>query len=349
LHAAGIILGFLTSLAISLLAIPSIVKVARSKKLYDKPHGRKTMRKEVPTLGGIAIFAGTLISLALFSDVSQFPAFPYIVAGSLILFFIGIKDDILIIATWWKLSGQVLAAMIISIMAGLKVTSLPLFHGMDEGGDVMTILITILLIVYMINSFNLIDGIDGLASGIGICSSLILGWIFYESGLAYYALLSFIFCGSLLGFFYYNVCSIKNKILMGDTGSMMTGFISSILLIRFTGMENPSLGGLQIGSPLSLSLAIFMIPLADMAKVILTRVYLGKSPFRPDRLHIHYRLIDMGFRHWQATVLLLLINAVMVSGVLAGQDLGETVLAILVITFTITLYAAAWWFTKKTG
>ncbi|MCK5463780.1 MAG: undecaprenyl/decaprenyl-phosphate alpha-N-acetylglucosaminyl 1-phosphate transferase [Bacteroidales bacterium] len=343
----GIIFGFLTSLAISILSIPSIVTVARRKKLFDKPQGRKPRRKEVPTLGGLAIFAGTIISLALFSDVSQFPELPYIIAGSVILFFIGIKDDILIIAPWWKLSGQVLAAGIISIVAGLKITSLNMFPWMSEPGHTLAILITILVIVFIINSFNLIDGIDGLASGIGICSSLVLGWIFIQSGLLYYALLSFIFCGSLLGFFYYNVFSRKKKILMGDTGSLIVGFISSILVIRFIGMDNPALAGVQISSPQSLALAIFIIPVADMIKVIMTRISLGRSPFKPDRLHIHYRLIDLGLRHLQATIVLLLINAVMVSGVLILQNLGETILTIIVISCTILLYMIEWWLTKR--
>ncbi len=338
----GIILGFLTSLAISLLAIPSIVTVARSKKLYDKPQGRTPRRREIPTLGGLAIFAGTIIPLTLFSDASEFQELPYIIAGSVILFFIGIKDDILIIAPWWKLSGQVLAAMIISILAGMQITSLNLFPGMCAPGHVMTILITVLVIVFIINSFNLIDGIDGLASGIGICSSLLLGWIFIQSGIVYYALLSFILCGSLLGFFYYNVFSRKKKILMGDTGSLMVGFISSILVIRLTNLEHPSLGGVQINSPLSLALAILVIPLADMTKVILTRIRLGKSPFRPDSLHIHYRLIDLGLNHLQVTAVLLMINAAMVSGVLVLQNLGEIVLTILIICFIIIMYLTEW-------
>jgi UDP-N-acetylmuramyl pentapeptide phosphotransferase/UDP-N-acetylglucosamine-1-phosphate transferase len=347
LQFGGIILGFLTSLAISILAIPSIVTVARSKNLYDKPQGRKPRRKELPTLGGLAIFAGTIISLALFSDVSQFPELPYIIAGSVILFFIGIKDDILIIAPWWKLLGQVLAAMIISIMAGLQITSLKMLPGMSESGHAMTILITILVIVIIINSFNLIDGIDGLASGIGIFSSMILGWIFIQSGLVYYALLSFVLCGSLLGFFYYNVFSRKKKILMGDTGSLMLGFISAILVVRFTGLEDPSLPGVLISSPQSLALAILIVPLADMIKVVLTRIRLGKSPFKPDRQHIHYRLIDLGLNHLQATAILLLINVVMVSGVLVLQNLGETVLTIIIISFTIVMYIVEWWLTQR--
>jgi UDP-GlcNAc:undecaprenyl-phosphate GlcNAc-1-phosphate transferase len=347
LQFGGIILGFFTSLAISFLAIPSIVTVARSKKLYDKPQGRKPRRREIPTLGGLAIFAGTVISLTLFSDVSEFPELPYIISGSVILFFIGIKDDILIIAPWWKLSGQVLAAMIISIMAGLQITSINILPGMSEPGHTMAVGITVFVIVFIINAFNLIDGIDGLASGIGICSSLFLGCIFIQSGLVYYTLLSFILCGSLMGFFYYNVFSRKNKILMGDTGSLMVGFISSILVIRLSGMEYPSFGAVQICSPLSLALAIFIIPLADMTKVILARIRLGKSPFRPDRLHIHYRLIDLGLNHLQATTVLLLINAAMVSGVLVLQDLGETVLIILIVLATIIMYLIEWWLRKK--
>ncbi len=344
---ASLIFGFLTSLGISIMAIPSIVTVARNKKLFDKPQGRKPRRKEVPTLGGLAIFAGTIISLTLFSDVSQFPELPYIIAGSVILFFIGIKDDILIIAPWWKLSGQVLAAMIISIMAGLQITSLNMFSLMGESEHILAILITVLVIVFIINSFNLIDGIDGLASGIGICSSQVLGWIFIQSGLVYYALLSFIFCGSLLGFFYYNVFSRKKKILMGDTGSLMVGFISSILVIKFIGLEEPSLAGVLISSPQSLALAIFIIPVADMIKVVMTRISLRKSPLKPDRLHIHYRLIDLGLNHVQATIVLLLINAVMVSGVLVMQNLGEAILTILIISCTILLYMIEWWLTKR--
>lgn len=343
----SIIFGFITSLAISILSIPSIVTVARTKKLFDKPQGRKPRRKEVPTLGGLAIFAGTIISLTLFSDVFQFPELPYIIAGSVILFFIGIKDDILIIAPWWKLSGQVLAAMIISILAGLQITSINMFHWMSEPGHTLAILITILIIVFIINSFNLIDGIDGLASGIGICSSLVLGWIFIQSGLMYYALLSFIYCGSLLGFFYYNVFSRKNKILMGDTGSLMVGFISSILVIKFIGLDNPSMAGVHIVAPQSLALAIFIIPVADMTKVIMTRLSIGRSPFKPDRLHIHYRLLDLGLEHKQATIVLLLINAVMVSVVLAFQNLGELLLTILIVSCTVFLYMLEWRIRKR--
>ncbi|KPL17595.1 MAG: hypothetical protein AMS26_00560 [Bacteroides sp. SM23_62] len=134
---------------------------------------------------------------------------------------------------------------------------------------------------------------------------------------------------------------------MGDTGSMLVGFITSILVIRFTCMDDPSLAGVQINSPRLLSLAIFIIPLADMIRVILTRIWLGRSPLKPDRLHIHYRLIDLGLNHLQVTILLLLINAVMVSGVVVMQNLGESVLTILIISSMIIMYMIQWWLTKR--
>ncbi|MCK4853139.1 MAG: undecaprenyl/decaprenyl-phosphate alpha-N-acetylglucosaminyl 1-phosphate transferase [Bacteroidales bacterium] len=343
----GIISGFLTSLAISSLAIPSIVKVACNKGLFDKPQGRKPGRKNVPTLGGLAIFAGTIISLTLFSDISQFPELTYIIAGSVILFFIGIKDDILIIAPWWKLSGQVLAALIISVMGGLQISYINIIPGLGELSNTLSILFTVLVIVFIINSFNLIDGIDGLASGIGILSSLILGWVFFQSGLVQYTLLSAIFCGSLLGFFYYNVLSPKKKILMGDTGSMMVGFIISILVIRLINLENPSLPGIQIQSPQSLALAVLIVPISDMIRVILIRFLQGRSPLRPDRLHIHYRLIDMGLDHLQASCILLAINVLMVFIVLVLQNMGEILLTLLIISTSILLYLLQWFLQKR--
>jgi UDP-N-acetylmuramyl pentapeptide phosphotransferase/UDP-N-acetylglucosamine-1-phosphate transferase len=343
----SIIIGFLTSLAISALAIPSIVTVARTKGLYDKPQGRKPGRRDVPTLGGLAIFAGIIISLTIFSDVSVFPELTYIIAGSVILFFIGIKDDILIIAPWWKLSGQFLAAMIITIMAGLQITQVDIIPWIDGIPNAIGIPLTILVIIIIINSFNLIDGIDGLASGIGIFTSIVLGLVFYQAGLVQYVLLSAVLCGSLMGFFYYNVFSQKKKILMGDTGSMMIGFISSILVLRFLSLENPSLPGIQIRAPQSMALAILIVPLSDMIRVILIRIRQGRSPFSPDRRHIHYRLTDMGFNHMQALGILLTINIFMVLLTIVLQNLGEFLLLVLIISIIALFYLVVWYFQHR--
>ena len=343
----GIVFGFLTSLVITTMAIPSIVTVARSKNLYDKPQGRKPRRKELPTLGGLAIFAGTVISLTLFCHVSEFPELPYVTAGAMILFFIGIKDDILMIAPWWKLTGQVLAATIISVLAGMRVPLPGIMAGLGQPGLVVSTVITILLVVCFINSFNLIDGIDGLASGIGMISSGLLAWIFLLSGLREYALLSSVLMGSLLGFFYFNVISRKKKILMGDTGALMVGFVSSIMVLRFLTLEKPALAGFQISSPQSLALAIFIIPLADMFRVVGIRIWRGKSPFQPDRLHIHYRLIDLGLKHWQVTAMLLFFNVLMVFCALILQDLGEIKLSLTLILVTVFMYILEWFLTKR--
>ena len=343
----GIIAGFLTSLVIAIAAIPSIVTVARSKRLFDKPYGRKPGRKGIPTLGGLAIFAGTIVPLALFADFSHFPEFPSFIAGSMILFFIGIKDDILIIAPWWKLSGQIIAAGIISLTAGLQIASISIFPWMYPPGHWPGIIITILFIVYIINSFNLIDGIDGLASGLGIFSSLLMGWIFIQSHSKNEALLCMILSGSLLGFLYFNVFSRKNKILMGDTGSMALGFFLSIMAIRLIGLEDPSLARIKISSPQSLILAIFLVPVADMARVVFARIWAGKSPVKPDRLHIHYRLIDAGLTHPQASMVLLLANAMIVILVLICQNLGEVLLTAMVILYAVLMYLAEWTLRKR--
>jgi UDP-N-acetylmuramyl pentapeptide phosphotransferase/UDP-N-acetylglucosamine-1-phosphate transferase len=199
------------------------------------------------------------------------------------------------------------------------------------------------MVVFVINSFNLIDGIDGLASGLGIFYALFMGFIFFRSQWMNEALLSVVLCGSLLGFFYFNVFSRKNKIFMGDTGSMAVGFLLSFLALRFIELEDPSLAGIKISSPHSLTLALFIVPVGDMARVLLGRIGSGRSPLRPDRSHIHYRLIDAGLTHGQATLTLLLVNAVAVILVLGWQNLGEVLLTVLVILYTIFLYLAACW------
>ncbi len=334
-----IIAGFITSLMISLLAIPSIVKVARSKGLYDKPQGREAGGAKIPTLGGLAIFAGMIISLSLFADIAFLPELPFLVAGAVVLFFIGIKDDILIIAPWWKLLGQAMVALCIAIPGGLRIQNLNGFLGIYETGEALGVLITVLIVVTVINSYNLIDGIDGLASGIGILSSLLFGFIFYRSGLYVWALMAAALCGSLTGFTWYNVFGRQKKILMGDTGSLLLGLFQAVMVVRFLNMEQASIWGWQITIQPAFVLAVLIIPLFDTLRIIVVRLLQGRSPLRPDRQHIHYRLVDMGLTHIRATGILMGINLVMIAIALGLQGNGDipVILLLLVLATLLSL------------
>jgi UDP-N-acetylmuramyl pentapeptide phosphotransferase/UDP-N-acetylglucosamine-1-phosphate transferase len=322
--------GLLTSLGISLLAIPSIVKVAKAKGLYGTDREMDSKSKRVPTLGGLAIFAGVTISLSLYIDITALPELPYFMAGALVLFFIGLKDDILVTAPIWKLLGQILVAALIAMPCGLIIQDPGSFIGLEASSNVVEILLTILVIIAVINSINLIDGIDGLASGIGILSFVLFATVFYKGGMHEWALLAMILCGSLAGFAWYNVFSRRNKILMGDTGSLLLGLFIALMTIRFLNLEQAYIWKWQINNPLAFMLAVLIIPLFDTLRIIFVRLLRGQSPLHADRKHIHYRLIDSGLTHIQATGILLGINLAMIVIALITARLGE-IPAILII------------------
>ena len=333
----GILIGFLISFVICIIAIPSIIKVAISKGLYGINRKKTEKRQNVPTLGGLAIFAGILVSLNLFTDFYSFPELPYITAGAIGLFFIGLKDDILVTAPWWKLLGQILAALVICIPGGLRIQAPGSLLGLAGGGENLEVLITVLLIITIINSYNLIDGIDGLAAGIGMLSSIVFGIIFYRDGLTSWALMSAAIVGSLMGFLWYNVFSRRKKIYMGDTGSLLLGFLLSIMSVRFLNIQKPHGLFIEIQTPLALVLAVFIIPLFDTLRIIIVRIVQGHSPFRPDRQHIHYRMVDLNLSHRMVTGILTGLNFVMIILVVALQDLGELILIGLLVLMTLIL------------
>jgi UDP-GlcNAc:undecaprenyl-phosphate GlcNAc-1-phosphate transferase len=342
-----ILAGFITSMVIGLLAIPSIVTVGRRKGLYGTVREKDAEPKKVPTLGGLAIFAGTIISLSLYADLAAMPELPYFIAGALILFFIGLKDDILFTAPLWKLLGQILVALIIAMPGGLKIREPGSFFGLDFSGEALEVLVTVVVMVAVINSFNLIDGIDGLASGIGMLSTLLFGFVFCRAGLQVWALMAAILCGSLAGFTWYNAFGRRNKILMGDTGSLLLGFILALLTVRFLNLEHAGLWKWQIRDPLAFALAILIVPLFDTLRIILVRLFKGQSPLHPDRKHIHYRLVDMGFTHLQASGVLIGINLIMVILAVILQGMGEIPLILLLLALSAGLSMLPGYFLKK--
>jgi UDP-N-acetylmuramyl pentapeptide phosphotransferase/UDP-N-acetylglucosamine-1-phosphate transferase len=230
-------MGFLMAFCLTWFIIPSVVNISRLKNLTDTPNGRTSHVIATPTLGGIAIFVALVLSIVIF-DGSYFKfELKYIISGLIVVFFIGIKDDILVIDPYKKLAGQIFAIVLIAVFAGIRITSLyGLFH-IGQLPYVASILLTVFVFIVIINGFNLIDGIDGLATGIGILTSSIFGIWFLINGHMACTILSFSFVGTLTAFFYFNVFSKTNKIFLGDTGSMIIGFVMGVLACRFLQLE----------------------------------------------------------------------------------------------------------------
>ncbi len=295
-------LGFAAGMTFFL--IPSIVKMANIKSLYAVPNHRTSHPSSVPTLGGIAIFIGFFITYLLFLYPEPSFRFQYIIAASLVVFFIGFKDDLVGISPFKKFFGQIIAAWIVISFGGIRLTNLHGFFGIQEVDAGWSYLITIVAILGITNCFNLTDGIDGLCSGLATVALVAFGGWFYYAMDYNWLILCISLTGSQLAFFYYNVFGRRNKIFMGDTGSLITGFIISLVAIHFSETTVDPASPFFIRSAPAVAIGIIMIPFYDTLRVMTNRIVHGTSPFMPDKTHIHHYLLRLGFNHIQTTLIL---------------------------------------------
>ncbi len=313
----NLILSFAWAFILSIFAIPSIIQVAHSKKLLDIPNGRNIHLSSTPRLGGLAIFAGFMSSLTIFGQLDS--GIQYLMAGCLILFFVGIKDDVTSVSVFKKFFVQILAAGIILFMADIRITS---FHGLfgiytlDLGTSYA---FTFLVIVGITNAINLIDGMDGLAGTILLLVSVIFGIYFYNIGSSY-AYVAFSLAGSMLGFLRYNI--FKASIFMGDTGSLVGGFVVSVLAIQFIELQTSA------NAP-AVAVAILFIPIFDTLKVFIIRILNGCSPFSPDKNHIHHQLLVIGLPQPIALATILVFNLSLIFFVVSFESLGVNKLILI--------------------
>lgn len=280
---------------ITFFSIPVIIEVAKDKKLYDIPGGRKHHHAVIPTLGGLGIFAGFIVATLLGVPADNASLLQYIIASIMIIFFMGIKDDILILTATKKFVGQLLAASILIKFAGIHINNMYGIFGIHELTPTVSFLISLFTIVVITNSFNLIDGVDGLAGSLGLVSCLMFGVYFYLSGQMMFSVIAFSLVGSLIGFLIYNFNPAK--IFMGDTGSLLIGLVSSILVIRFINVASDPTSAFPIQSAPALGFAVLLVPLFDTLRVVSHRVLHRRSPFSPDRNHIHHFLLELGLSH----------------------------------------------------
>jgi UDP-N-acetylmuramyl pentapeptide phosphotransferase/UDP-N-acetylglucosamine-1-phosphate transferase len=185
----------------------------------------------------------------------------------------------------------------------------------------------------IINSFNLIDGIDGLAAGLSILAAFVFGSWFFIAGQIQFSIMSFALVGSLSGFFLFNVYGKKNKLFMGDTGSLMIGLIISTLVIKFNEFNIIHNSEFVIGAAPAVSFAIIIVPLIDTLKVMSIRIYKGKSPFTPDNNHIHHRILVLVPNHLKVTLIIVGVNSIFISMALLLNHFGLNINAQFLIIF----------------
>lgn len=321
----------ITAFVITFLAIPVIIKIAVIKNLFDEPGARKSHKSKIPTLGGLAIFAGVVFSFTFWSTGFDYQPVQYIISAIIVMFFIGIKDDIVELTAGKKFSGQVMAALIIVLFANIRITTLCGMFGIYDIPYWFSIIFSLFTILLIINAFNLIDGIDGLAGGIGALASFTFGLWFYNYGQIALCILSFSLFSALLAFLVYNFSPAN--IFMGDTGSLIVGLILSILTINFIQLSfiSPP-DAFPFRSGPAMAIAILIIPLFDTLRIFIVRLLNRKSPFKADRNHMHHVLLDLGLMHREVSLTLYFVNVGFTLLALVLQDMGNlTVLIIMTV------------------
>lgn len=323
---------------ITFFAIPVIIQIAKNKKLFDEPDERKVHKAVIPTLGGLGIFAGFIVATLMCSPAGQVPQLQYFAAASIVIFFLGLKDDILILSANKKFIGQLIAACIIMKFGDIRIDSMHGFLGINELPPIAGIVFTVFTIIVITNAFNLIDGVDGLAGSLGMVTTLVFGGYFYISGEPNftYAVMAFSLAGATFAFLIYNFSPAK--IFMGDTGSLLLGLINSILVIKFINVAGTPGHDWSCHAAPAVGFAVLIIPLFDTLRVFGLRILDRRSPFSPDRIHIHHYLLDLGFSHKKIT-LTCVATTLLFIGVAFGLRNFDTTLIIaiqLVMAFGLT-------------
>ena len=299
----------LVSFIIGLCFMPLVIDIAKKRNFVVKPNKRTSHEGVVPNIGGINIFISFLSTVFLFS-YGIISELQFTIVGVFIILIIGFVDDLIDIKPRWKLLGELISAFFLIVVSDVRLSHLHGFLGINELSIGWSYLLSFFVFVVIINALNLIDGIDGLASGLGILYCMFFAIYFYLTGNVNLAISGFAMSGSLFVFFLYNVFGGKRKIFMGDSGSLLLGYMITLYVFEFCEMNAYRCLPVpfQMSAAPAVAICVLSIPLFDTMRVMLTRLKKGVSPFHPDKNHIHHLLLKTGLKHLQVTFILLIVS-----------------------------------------
>lgn len=310
--------------------VPKVISIVKYKRLMDKPNERSSHKKATPSLGGIAFYIVFIFSMYFNDRYDSLNISMSILPGLTLLFFLGLKDDLVVLAPSTKLLGQMIACLFVLVHYKFEVGGLHGFFGIHEVHPIVGGTIGLIMMLTIINAFNLIDGIDGLASSIGIVAFSSFAVLFFMLELYFLALSALTMCGILSGFLIFNLSQKeRRRIFMGDTGSMLIGFLIAVMSVRLMAIEPEFINKLpfdKIYLPLVI-ISIITIPLYDTIRVFVIRILAGRSPFSADRNHLHHIILDsFGMSHRRTTFIIAAFSGVSI------------VMAYLLINYTTPLF-----------
>lgn len=349
-------LTFLISVIIAWIIIPRILLISIKKKLFDEPNERKIHKFVVPRLGGVSFFPTILFAVCcafafryLFgyevkAIIAEYilPEMLLFICGLTLLYVIGIADDLVGVRYHKKFFVQLLCAVFFPI-SGLWINNLYGLLGVYEISAWIGMPLTVLTVIFITNAINLIDGIDGLASGLSSVALIVFGYLFLLNELYTYSMIAFASLGVLIPFFYFNVfgnAKEGRKIFMGDTGSLTLGYILSFLAIRYS-QFNPDIMPYTQGAVV-IAFSTLLVPALDVVRVVLLRARKGKALFLPDKNHIHHKFLDMGFSPRRAMLTILIIScAFSIYNIIMVHYMNITLLFVTDLAAWIGMHC--WW------
>lgn len=330
-------LGFLFSFLITFFSIPTILKISRKKNLMDEPGVRSSHLRKIANLGGIAIFYSIGICAPIFA-YELFDLYKFLFASLVILLYVGVMDDIVVMRAYKKLVAQIVVSSLVVIGSDIRIRNLFGIFGIYEINYFVSVIFSIITFIILINAFNLIDGIDGLAGGYSLICSGLFGISYYRLGEYNYPLviLSAIIIGSVLAFLYYNLSNYRtSKIFMGDTGSMLLGFLLAFTSISFIDIfidkKLPDVPRYHLQSAPVVAVAILILPIVDTLNVIIIRLINGKSPFDADKNHIHHKLLKLNLTHRRSAFYIILYYLFVVSLAYYLRHINVNLLLLIII------------------
>lgn len=336
---------FATTLLSGLFLTPYIVSIAKTLHLYDLPDSRKVHKLPIPRLGGVVFIPVIIIVISSLlvilirigydvetlwrgTNVQHFLAY---IAGSLMLYAVGLYDDIHGVSYRIKFIVQIIAASLLCI-SGLWIADFSHVFMIDEVPFWIGMPISILFVVYVTNAMNLIDGIDGLASGLSAIALTVIAALYIIDLDTIWAMLAVAFLGVVVAFYYYNVFQKKNKIFMGDAGSLTLGYTLSFLILHF--WQANAVWNIHLHNIGIVALSTLAIPLLDVVRVFASRIRDGRNPFLPDKNHIHHKLLrtGMGPKYTMACILFCSLF-IIVCNYLVAAYLSQTLIIVADILF----------------
>lgn len=304
---------YLLSFIVAAMAVfvvhPSLVKIAHLKSIVDNPDARKLNKVPVPVLGGVGVFFGIMFSLSVAGYYVEGMNIQFeLIIAMLIMLYTGVGDDILQLSPRLRFALQIFVVCLMMFLGGIYIDD---FHGLWGIGELpwyIAVTLTIFSCVGIINSINLIDGVDGLCSGYGVFASLAFALCFLRMGDVSYAILAFAVAGAIFPFMLHNMFGERYKMFLGDGGSLVLGFICSLYVMRVIQSGNEVVSE----STISLTLAVLAIPVFDTLRVMTARIIAKRSPFSPDKTHLHHMFIRLGYSHVITALNVIFLNGLVV-------------------------------------